>query len=172
DHTAQPDAKRELQRANKEAGGRMKGGLIGGEFQANQSPSHQAERIEVFDRLWASFQTSLAAKPQQAISVSLPDGSVKSGTAFKTTPMEIALGISQGLADSVIVARVAYKSRLEEDKIVACDEDEEAQAQKNGHADGTSGEGELWDMNRPLVGDCLLTLLKFDDPEAKVRRIS
>jgi len=26
---------------------------------------------------------------------------------------------------------------------------------------------ELWDLNRPLVGDCKLTLLKFDDPEAK-----
>jgi threonyl-tRNA synthetase len=27
--------------------------------------------------------------------------------------------------------------------------------------------GELWDMSRPLIGDCTLTLLKYDDPEAK-----
>ena len=27
--------------------------------------------------------------------------------------------------------------------------------------------GELWDLNRPLVGDCKMTLLKFDEPEAK-----
>ena len=28
-------------------------------------------------------------------------------------------------------------------------------------------EGELWDLTRPLVGDCKLTLLKYDDPESK-----
>jgi threonyl-tRNA synthetase len=27
--------------------------------------------------------------------------------------------------------------------------------------------GELWDLDRPLEGDCTLTLLKFDDPEAQ-----
>eukprot|EP00952_Eustigmatos_sp_NYUAD-ZCMA_P007384 31309-Eustigmatos_ZCMA.PRE.1 len=26
---------------------------------------------------------------------------------------------------------------------------------------------ELWDMTRPLIGDCELQLLKFDDPDAK-----
>jgi hypothetical protein len=26
---------------------------------------------------------------------------------------------------------------------------------------------ELWDMTRPLLGDCQLQLLKFDDPDAK-----
>lgn len=27
--------------------------------------------------------------------------------------------------------------------------------------------GELWDLDRPLEGDCKLALLKFDDPEAQ-----
>ena len=31
----------------------------------------------------------------------------------------------------------------------------------------TLTEGELWDLTRPLVGDCKLTLLKYDDPESK-----
>lgn len=26
---------------------------------------------------------------------------------------------------------------------------------------------ELWDLTRPLIGDCHMELLKFDDPEAK-----
>lgn len=32
------------------------------------------------------------------------------------------------------------------------------------------GEAELWDLTRPLIGDCNLELLKFDDPEAKAVR--
>ena len=28
-------------------------------------------------------------------------------------------------------------------------------------------DGEVWDLNRPLVGDCALQLLSFDDPDGK-----
>ena len=34
-------------------------------------------------------------------------------------------------------------------------------------AAGGIDSGELWDLSRPLVGDCSLSLLKFEDPEAK-----
>lgn len=30
-----------------------------------------------------------------------------------------------------------------------------------------AGAAELWDLTRPLIGDCHMELLKFDDPEAK-----
>ena len=168
DHVlAAKDAKkREQSRANKEHGDRIsKGGLIGGEYNPNAHVSYQAQRIEVFDRLWAKYNEEIAKKSEQAIKVSLPDGSVKEGVAFKTTPMDIAKSISQGLADNVIVAKVSYSSRLEDVQIVACDEDEEAQESK-AVTEGVSGEGELWDLSRPLVGDCVLTLLKYDSPEA------
>jgi len=159
-----------LTRANKESGDRIIAGeRIGGPFEGNNSATYQAERVEVFDRLWDKFQESLREKPKRAITISLPDGTVKEGEAFKTTPLQIAIGISQGLADSVIIARVAYSNRLEEDNIVACDEDDEAAEEKQAQQqqDGKMGEGELWDLSRPLVGDCKLTLLKFDEPEAK-----
>ena len=109
-------------------------------------------------------EARLAEIRSQPITVTLPSGDQKQGEAFKTTAYDIAKGISQGLADSVVIARVEYTSRLEgEDVIVACDEDEEAE-----QSDATlQAPGELWDLNRPLVGDCKLTLLKFDDPEAK-----
>lgn len=43
---------------------------------------------------------------QRAITITLPDGAQKEGMAWKTTPMDIALSISKGLADSVVVAKV------------------------------------------------------------------
>jgi len=38
---------------------------------------------------------------------------------------------------------------------------------KDEHSSHTSeeeGKPELWDLSRPLEGDCLLELLSFDDP--------
>ena len=172
DHVAvvPADKKREKTRANKESGDRIKksGELIGGVFDASKSPAIQAERIEVFERYLAKYNEELAQKKDQPIKVSLPDGSVREGIAFKTSPYDIAKAISQGLADSVIVARVAYTNRLEEVNIVACDEEEEALESKQAAAAAGGGEGELWDLSRPLVGDCVLTLLKYDNPEANM----
>jgi threonyl-tRNA synthetase len=46
---------------------------------------------------------------------------------------------------------------------VACDEDDESEAVIT----NDKNLGELWDMNRPLIGDCTVTFLKYDDPESK-----
>ena len=165
-------AKRDLSRANKEHGGRIEGGgLIGGPFTISPNPSFLATRSEVFDRLWAVQEaTRLEQCPtDQKISVTLPNGDVKEGIAFKTSPYDIAKGISQGLADSIIIAKVAYSSRLDshaDRTVVACDEDEEGEHAASDIIAGAS-EGHLWDLTRPLVGDCKLVLLKYDDPEAK-----
>jgi threonyl-tRNA synthetase len=118
-------------------------------------------------------------RPDEAISITLPDGTVKSGVAFKTSPYDVALSIAKGLADSIIIARVVYTRRLENDSVVACDNDEEeASCDTSGvpsaiaaaalaAASTKATEGELWDITRPLVGDCKLTLLKFDSDEGK-----
>lgn len=45
-------------------------------------------------------------KPHDEITITLPDGAVKTGKAWETTPMMIAEGISKGLAQHVLVARV------------------------------------------------------------------
>lgn len=155
-----------MTRSNKESGERIsKSGLIGGPFLSNTCAVYQAERIAVFDRLWSEHISSLAEKPNLPIKISLPDGTIKEGLAFKTTPVDIARSISQGLADSVIVAKVYYTSRLEQDQIIACDEEEEISSNTVLDLDSQDG-GELWDLTRPLVGDCKLTLLKYDEPEA------
>ena len=132
--------------ANKESGNRMGAtGLIGGDFTPSTAPAFVATRGAVFDRLWKEYEdsvwdyssiisyfiikmtlflTQIAARPDITIQVTLPSGDVKAAVAFKTTPYDIAKAISQGLADSVVVAKVLYKSKLEDDSIIACDEDE------------------------------------------------
>ena len=167
--------KREQARANKEHGDRIKsGGLIGGSFELNKQASYQQERITVFDRLWAKNQQELSQRDDIAIAISLPDGNIKQGVAFKTSPYDIALSISKGLADSIVIAKIIYTSRYEHDLIIACDEDEESSSAENkpiiSGSDGSNNDeakSELWDLHRPLIGDCSMQLLKFDDPEAK-----
>ena len=66
--------------------------------------------------------------------VTLPDGAIKEGKKWITTPMDIAKEISSGLAASCLIAQV----------------------------DDT-----LWDMGRPLEGDCKLQLFKFDSNEGR-----
>lgn len=70
----------------------------------------------------------------EAIKVTLPDGAIKEGKKWITTPLDVAKEISSGLAASCLIARV----------------------------DET-----LWDMGRPLEGDCKLQLFKFDSNEGR-----
>lgn len=97
-------------------------------------PAYIEERIKLYDQLRKQYLEELAAKPKNKINVTLPDGKVVEGLTWETTPYEVARGISQGLADNTVVAKV---------------------------------NNELWDLDRPLEGDCSLKLLKFEDPEAQ-----
>jgi threonyl-tRNA synthetase len=164
-----PGSKRaELSRATTEHGARIgETGLIGGPFTIEKDSHRFDERLALFDKFMEMRESEKAALPETVIKVTLPSGDVKEGIAFKTSPMDIALGISKGLADATVIAKVKYTNRLEEDVIVACDDDEQEDEDAKEEADGDADDGELWDMTRPLAGDCELTLLKFDDPEAK-----
>lgn len=69
-------------------------------------PEYIEERQKLWDKLRAEYLEELAAKPREKISVTLPDGKVVEGLSWETTPYEIARGISQGLADNTVVAKV------------------------------------------------------------------
>ncbi len=72
------------------------------------------------------------------IQVTLPDGA-KREVPKGTTPVDIARQISPRLADAALVARVAAPN---------------------------NGEGELFDLRRPLEGDAKLQILTEKDPDA------
>ncbi|XP_072038749.1 threonine--tRNA ligase 1, cytoplasmic-like isoform X2 [Amphiura filiformis] len=69
-------------------------------------PEYIQTRIDLFDRLKAEYDEQLAAKTPSAIKITLPDGKVVEGQSWRTTPYEVACGISQGLADNAVIAKV------------------------------------------------------------------
>ena len=66
--------------------------------------------------------------------ITLPDGTVKEGKRWATSPLDVAKGISKSLAANAIIAQV---------------------------------NGVLWDMTRPLEGDCELKLFTFESDEGR-----
>ena len=101
-------------------------------------PYFLQKRLNMFERLKKQYDKKLALKPREPISITMPDGSIKVGTSWETTPAEIAKGISNSLFKRTVVAR------LDGDK------------------------DQLWDLDRPLERSCKLELLTFDDPQGKM----
>lgn len=113
------------------------GGAEGGPLELNPPPQFISHRIEVFDKLKAKYDTEIASKPREPITITLADGSIKQGTSWETTPADIAKGISNSLLKRTVVAKL------------------------NGDPE------QLWDLERPLEKDCKLELLSFDDELGK-----
>lgn len=77
------------------------------DFLTERQPFYK-KRIDLFEQYWQRQQGELdAAKTAgEKISVVLPDGNEKEAVKGYTTPMDIAKGISSGLAKKVVVASV------------------------------------------------------------------
>uniref|UniRef100_A0A673NP36 threonine--tRNA ligase n=1 Tax=Sinocyclocheilus rhinocerous TaxID=307959 RepID=A0A673NP36_9TELE len=96
------------------------------------------ERLSVYNQLKAEHDALLsekAAKDSKPIKITLPDGKVVDGESWKTTPYQVACGISQGLADNTVISKVNnavwdLDRPLEEDcsLVFLKFDDEEAQA--------------------------------------------
>ena len=109
-------------------------------------PKYLAERLEVWDELREKYLADLKSKQDLDIdiTVTLPDGKAIPGKAWTTTPKDIALGISKGLAKACIVSKIDWIDEKTGEK-----------------------QKQLWDMTRPLEQSCNIQLLKFDNDEAK-----
>lgn len=136
---------------------------IGGDFAVSANPEWIAKRLAVLERIKERNAAAMAGLSKPAIVVTLPDGKQLDGTAWETSPLAIAEGISSGLAKATCVASVKYSKRLQGFGAAVVDADRE---------DGTEGGAateeagwELWDVTRALEGDCELKLHKFDDAE-------
>jgi len=123
-----------------------------------KNPAWLKLRGDYFDSLFEIQQAKYAAFPHNPIKITLPDGKVKEGVAFETTPLDVAKMLSNSLPEKVVVAKVKYVNRvdtLDKGLVDVMDDKEE-------------GEGWIqYDAWRTLEGDCELNLLKYDDPEGK-----
>lgn len=54
----------------------------------------------------AKYKEHVAAQPRVDIKITLPDGKQVPGTSWQTTPNDIAMGISPGLAAATVIAKV------------------------------------------------------------------
>ena len=77
----------------------------------------------------------------------MPDGAVKEGVSFKTSPYDIAAQISKQFADKIVVAKVKYSKRVATlDEGLLNPEAEEGKSEED--------QWYFWDVNRVLEGDC------------------
>jgi TGS domain len=155
---------------------------IGGDSFLGRAPNPEwlKQRVAVYESVKERRNAELATKVPTDITVTMPDGKViekdsagKPLQAWVSTPYDVAVTISQGLADSATVARVTYASlaadySLHEDGMDGDDMLSDAMA--DGGIDNDSSGAEkavLWDMMRPLVGPVAkLEFLKFEQDSA------
>uniref|UniRef100_A0A8C2BA04 threonine--tRNA ligase n=1 Tax=Cyprinus carpio TaxID=7962 RepID=A0A8C2BA04_CYPCA len=98
---------------NGKDGGKKKnknaGGDAGGRAELSPQPQYIEERLSIYNKLKAEHDALLAekaAKDSKPIKITLPDGTVVDGESWKTTPYQVACGISQGLADNTVISKV------------------------------------------------------------------
>ncbi|KAG6650873.1 hypothetical protein CIPAW_06G073200 [Carya illinoinensis] len=92
------------------------------------------KRIQLFESIQAQQLTHRQSFPADPIKITLPDGTVKEGKKWVTSPLDVAREISKSLASNALISQV---------------------------------NGVLWDMARPLEGDCELKLFTFDSDEGR-----
>lgn len=158
-------ARKEGKRTTEGGGKSIEGATrIGGDFQPTANPPWLDERSAALDKIVALRAAALASLPKTPIKVTLPDGSVKEGTAFQTTPADIAKSISKGLLNATCVASVRYSRRFDGPGAAVVNTDS---LDEDGVADEGPSDWELWDAGRALEGDCELQLHKFEDDKGK-----
>ncbi|KAL9940099.1 hypothetical protein V8E36_000804 [Tilletia maclaganii] len=72
------------------------------------TPEFFAHRIAIFEKLKAEQDAHAAeqAKLNTPIKITMPDGSVREGVAWQTSPMDIARSISKSLSERICISKV------------------------------------------------------------------
>ena len=72
----------------------------------NPPPDFLDSRIAIWNRCKAERDEWVARQERKDIKIQLPDGKIVDGLSWKTTPYDVAAGISKGLADNAVVSKV------------------------------------------------------------------
>jgi len=87
---------------------------------------------------------------------------------FETSPLDIANGISKGLGKAAVVAKVFYLEKIASLNEIGQTDWTEADDSDAEEEEAAEEEFVLWDMSRPLEGNCKLEFLKFDSTIGKM----
>jgi len=135
---------------------------IGGEFAFKRNPEFLVKRSEIFNELLAKQQEFFKTLPREKINITLKDGKIFEGTSFETTALFVAeKKLPQKVQKEVIAAKVKYTRKVKDlsEGLVDTDNLEEEETHKD--------QFELYDLVRPLEGDCVLEFVTKEDPEGK-----
>ncbi|EGD77339.1 threonyl-tRNA synthetase isoform 2 [Salpingoeca rosetta] len=69
-------------------------------------PEYIPFREDIFDELYKQYRAEIESKESKPIKITLPDGKVVDGESWRTTPYDVAKSISEGMANSAVVAKV------------------------------------------------------------------
>ena len=106
-------ARKEGRRTIASSSGKVTGAeKIGGTFTPTADPPWLQTRIQVLEAIAARSAADMEKLDKPPISVTLPDGKKIHGTAWTTSPLDVATSISKGLAQAVVIASVRYTKRL------------------------------------------------------------
>ncbi|KAI8926328.1 hypothetical protein BC831DRAFT_456787 [Entophlyctis helioformis] len=75
-------------------------------LEVSPQPNYIQHRIDMFDELKKQYDAEIAAKPRTPIEITMPDARIINGTAWETTPFEIAKSISKSLSERIVIAKV------------------------------------------------------------------
>ncbi|KAJ9586255.1 hypothetical protein L9F63_020117 [Diploptera punctata] len=134
---------------NKEKKDKKSAGDKSGVSELNPWPFYIEERIELWDKLKKQYEEELTAKIPVPIKITLPDGKVVEGQSWRTTPYEIAKGISQGLADNSVISKVNGELW---DLDRPLEEDTKLQLLK---FDDTEGQQVFWHSSAHILGEAI-----------------
>lgn len=77
-----------------------------GPLELEPQPEYIQHRIVIFEKLKAKYDEEVAQKPKEDINITLPDGNVRNGKSWETSPAEIARSISESLFKKTVIAKV------------------------------------------------------------------
>ena len=137
---------------------------IGGEFHKQANAPFIKERAEYWDKLYTAQEEKNKSLPQETIKITLPDGKEVEGTSNVTTPYQIGeKHTKKSLLKEFVVAKVIYSSKVSDTKISNIEDEE----QEEKCSDKPKETFELWDMHRPLIGNCKIEFCTFETKEGQ-----
>jgi threonyl-tRNA synthetase len=77
-----------------------------GSLYLDPQPEFIDQRIAMFDHYKQKYDEEISKKEKVPIKITLKDGSVKEGTAYETSPMDIANSIGKSFAERQVISKV------------------------------------------------------------------
>ena len=137
---------------------------IGGEFTKQENAPFIKERAEIWDKFYSAQEEKNKSLPQEKIKIILQDGREVEGTSNVTTPYQVAeKHTKKSELKEFLVAKVVYSKKYSETQVVNVEDEQ----QEENCAEKPKENFELWDLHRPLVGDCKIEFCNFETKEGR-----